>query len=99
MKENYRYNDFSLEQIRNHNETRVIKVMQKEIPLRTDFCGCRLCVEDVYAFALNSIAPHYVQHGSLVLKTNETAEEDLRRVVLDGIDRVGVRPNHPDADA
>jgi Late competence development protein ComFB len=94
--EQYRFNDFSLETIRNRQEARVADAMRELLPLADDFCGCRLCVEDVYAIALNELPAHYVQHGSFVLRKQLPSDEDVRRAVTDALDKVRVRPNHPD---
>lgn len=97
-KSKYMLNGYYLDGIHNLNETRVIEAMRKEIPLHTDFCGCRLCIEDAYAFSLNSLVAHYVQTGSLVLRQNMVSDDDIQRVVLDAIDRVTIRPNHDEPD-
>ena len=94
--EHYRFNDFSLERIRNRHETRVAAAMRDLLPLAADFCGCRLCVEDVYAIALNELPAHYVQHGSLVLHRQPPSDQDIQRAVADALDKVRVRPNHPE---
>lgn len=92
----YLIQDFSLESIRNRQEARVIDAMRDILPGAKDFCGCRLCVEDVYAIALNQLPAHYVQHGSLVLRKQPPVEADIRRAVGDALDKVRVRPNHPE---
>ena len=74
----------------------VVAAMRELIPAVQDFCGCRLCVEDVYAIALNSLPAHYVQSGSLVLRRAPPSDDDVQRAVADALDRVRVRPNHPD---
>lgn len=91
----YRYNDFSLEHIRNRQESRVAEAMRDLLPSAKDFCGCRLCVEDVYAIALNELPAHYVQHGAWVLRKQPPTDDDVRRIVGDALDKVRVRPNHP----
>jgi len=92
----YRYNDFTLDKIRNRQEARVVASMRDLLPGAEDFCGCRLCVEDVYAIALNELPSHYVQSGSMVLRKNPPTDEDIRRAVQDALDKVRVRPNHPE---
>ena len=93
--ERYTYNDFTLTGIRNRHETRVVSAMQDLLPKAGDFCGCRICVEDVYAMALNMLPPHYVQSGSLVLRKTAPTGSDIKRAVSDALDTVRVRPNHP----
>jgi len=96
MAERYRFNDFTLDGIRNRQEARVAAAMRQLLPDDTGFCGCRLCVEDVYAMALNALPAHYTQSGSLVLRRNPPTDDDVRRIVADAIDTVRVRPNHPE---
>jgi hypothetical protein len=90
----YEIEGLSLEGIRNRNEQRVVNIMREELPKVTDFCGCRLCVEDAYAAALNRIPPHYVQTGSIVLHRNPS-DDDIRREVVEAIARVKDHPKHP----
>jgi hypothetical protein len=92
----YRINDFSLESIRNRQEIRVAAALRTMLPGVENFCGCRLCVEDVYAFALNQLPAHYVQHGSLLVRKLPPTDADIRRAVADALDTVRVRPNHPE---
>jgi Late competence development protein ComFB len=96
MAERYRFNDFTLDSIRNRQESRVAAVMRELLPDDAEFCGCRLCVEDIYAIALNSLPAHYTQSGSLVLRRNPPTDGDIRRAVADALDKVRVRPNHPE---
>jgi len=94
--ERYRISDFSLESIRNRQEARVATAMRDVLPDVADFCGCRLCVEDVYAIALNTLPPHYVQSGAMLLGRPLPTDEDVERAVRDALDKVRVRPNHPE---
>jgi Late competence development protein ComFB len=92
----YRFSDFTLDKIRNRQEARVAAAMRSLLPGAEGFCGCRLCVEDVYAIALNALPPHYVQSGSIVLRKNPPTDADVERAVSDALDKVRVRPNHPE---
>lgn len=92
----YRFNDYSLEKIRNRQEVRVAAAMRDLVPLTEDFCGCRLCVEDVYALALSALPAQYVQSGSMMVRPPAPTDEDVRRAVQDALDKVRVRPNHPE---
>lgn len=90
----YDINGYSLEEIRNRNETRVTQMLREEIPNLENFCGCRLCVEDAYAAALNQMPAHYVQAGAIVLKKSPE-DDNLRQIVKDAIVRVAKFPKHP----
>jgi len=91
----YIINGYSLANIRNRHEVRVIDILRRLMPQHKTFCGCRLCVEDVYALALNAFPPHYVQRGAIVLRQQPPSEEDLERAVREAMDQVAERPNHP----
>jgi len=94
----YEIYDLSLEKVRNRQEVRVIDSMRRLLPTAPDFCGCRLCVEDVYAIALNVLPAHYIQSGSMVLRREPPSDQDVERAVADALDKVRVRPNHPDTE-
>jgi Late competence development protein ComFB len=92
----YRYNEFSLKHVRNRQEQRVAAALRDVLPGAEGFCGCHLCVEDVYAIALNALPAHYVQSGSLLVRKLPPSDADVRRAVEDAVDTVRVRPNHPE---
>lgn len=92
--EKYKVKEMSMENIRNRQETRVAEHLRKQLEQDPDFCGCRLCVEDVYAIALNALPAQYVQAGSLVLRNQAPSDQDVSRAVEDATDIVRVRPNH-----
>lgn len=61
------------------------------------FCGCPVCREDVYVFALNRIAPRYVTTQAGHAVTEVRLEKDQERAtidvaVIDGIKRVHATP-------
>ncbi len=89
----YEVNSYSMLQIRNRNELRVADAVRRILPDQKDFCGCRLCVEDVYAAALNSIPPQYIQQGSIVLSKQPPAAE-LDACVQEAFARVDEHPKH-----
>jgi hypothetical protein len=91
----YSINGFSLASVRNRVESKVIAAMRARLPREQGFCGCRLCVEDLYAIALNSLPAHYVQSGSLVLQNTPPGPGNIERAVADALDEVKSRPNHP----
>ena len=94
-KNKYWIKDFSLESVRNRQETRVVELLRNQIPKHQDFCGCRVCIEDVYALVLNSLPPQYAQAGSLVIRGPQFTETDLIDTVNMAIEKVKAIPNHP----
>lgn len=89
----YEINGFSLEPIRNRNETRLVRLLRDLLPTLDGFCGCRVCVEDVYAATLNTLAPRYAQPGSVLIRA-EPGHDELRDKVLAAVERVRAHPNH-----
>jgi competence protein ComFB len=62
-----------------------------------DFCGCFICREDVYVYALNRIPPRYVTTQQGLAVTEVKLEKDQERAVIDvavidGIRRVATMP-------
>ena len=92
----YIIGETTLEHVRNRHEARVIDTMRAILSDMKDFCGCRICLEDVFAVAMNGLPAHYVQSASIVLKKMPPTEQDISRAVADAIDVVQVRPNHPE---
>ena len=62
-----------------------------------DFCGCFVCREDVYVYALNRLVPRYVTTQQGLAVTEVKLEKDQERAVIDvavieGIRRVATMP-------
>lgn len=90
----YLVNRVYLNTINNRQEQRVIAAMRKLIPEAPDYCGCRICTEDVYAAALSKIPAQYVPNGSFMLRKEGPTDEDIEQIVLNTIDLVRAHPNH-----
>ncbi len=69
---------YDLLEIRNINEELVIEIM--EIALKDDksICRCQMCMEDIYALALNKLPALYVQN---TFKENTFRGYDLTKVL------------------
>ncbi len=62
-----------------------------------DFCGCYVCREDVYVYALNRVSPRYVRSHQGLAVTEVRLDKDQERAVIDvavidGIRRVHATP-------
>lgn len=90
----YTIDGYSLEHVRNRNEPRVVDALRRLAPEQPGFCGCPLCLEDSYALALNSIGAHYVQRGSLILRKEPPAAEEIDGAVREAMARVTEHPKH-----
>lgn len=84
----------SMLNVRNRNETKVIQYMKELIPQFPNFDYCTICLQDVYALALNQLTPRYTQAGTIVLK-KQLQEDDYRDVVESAIETVLKNVNHP----
>ncbi len=93
-KEEYDVFSTSMENVRNRNEKKVIQFMLELIPQFPDFDYCTICLQDVYALALNQLPPRYTQAGTIILK-KELRDEDFRDVVESAIETVTKNVNHP----
>ena len=98
IEEKYQVNGVSLERVRNRNELRVVKAMRCLLPEQEGFCGCRVCIEDVYAATASNIPAHYVQFGAIILHPKKPSEEELMTILAASFAKVREHPNHPVAD-
>jgi len=90
----YSIDGHSLTHVKNRNEKEVIETIKKlriEFP---DFCPCSLCLEDVYAAALNKLPPLYTQVSSFVFPLEKTPIEDIESAVYESFKKVTENPNH-----
>ena len=101
MSQDHKYivNGINLTQVRNRNEVRVVKAMRVILGETSDFCGCRICTEDVYAATLNQIACHYVQVGAIILGTPQVSDSEVERLVEISVAKITETPNHGKAEA
>ena len=90
----YLVNRISLNMLRNRQELRVIEAMRKLLPLAEDFCGCRICTEDVYAAALSNLPAQYMPNGSMMVRRGGPTDADIEQIVHGVLDNVRLRPNH-----
>ena len=98
IEEKYQVNGVFLERVRNRNELRVVKAMRSMLPEQEGFCGCRVCIEDVYAATGSKIPAHYVQFGAIIIRPKTPSDEELMTTLADSFAKVREHPNHPVAD-
>ncbi len=92
-KEKYISFGVNLESIRNVWETKVIKCMDEVLPDYPDFDYCSICIQDVYALAMNQFPPKYIQQGTVMIK-KEYSDADFRDAVEIAVEKVLKKPNH-----
>jgi hypothetical protein len=82
-----------LSRVYNRNEKRVVQAMERIFAAVDDWDPEALDIQDVYALALNSLPPRYVQDGTIVFNEsvrNAQIEQAVRRAV----DKVRQKPNY-----
>lgn len=90
----YVVNGFDMGHIRNLNEIRVAETIRKLVPETKNFCGCQLCLEDIFSLSLNQLPSHYVQAGAIVLGKKTPPDKELKKVVTRAVKAVKKSPNH-----
>ena len=93
-REDYFINGHSLYEIRNYNEVEVVKILKKMLPEVPEFCGCSLCIEDVYALSLNMLPAKYIQASSILFPKDKLSVNEIEAVVKKAFDRVKENPSH-----
>ena len=89
----YMIGEVNVENIRNKNELRVIDRIAAILTEYPDYTPESLDIQDIYALALNTLPPRYVQQGSIVL--GEPVRHDMVDDALrDAIETVRARPKH-----
>jgi len=93
----YEIEGCSLRDIINFNEYLVLKVIKDLLDSNVPLCRCSLCIEDVFALALNSLPPRYIQITSLERYTaseNFIDEKKVKEKVMDAWERISKNPAH-----
>ena len=90
----YIIENLNLESIRNRNEVRVVAQLKRVLPDLKNFCGCRVCVEDVYGATLSLVPCQYAQVGSIVVNPMPS-DDDIHDKILEAVERVRANPTHP----
>lgn len=93
----YMVTDCDLFDIVNYNEPMVLEVMREIYEEDVVACRCNLCIEDVFALALNALPARYIQPTSL--RTYSVSEHFIdRKAVLAAVrtamETVGASPKH-----
>lgn len=90
-KKNYEVNGVPLDQIRNRNELRVIKLMPIVLSEFLDYKPDYLDIQDIYALTLNNLAPRYIQQGSIVMR-EPVKDDEIIRELREAIRKVEMQP-------
>ena len=91
FREQYKIGSADFFNIRNRNETRVVKELDKFLHEKNALLMSNKDIQDVYALALNMLPPRYAQRGTIVLRDPVT-KEDISAAVKDAYSYVMERP-------
>jgi len=91
LHEKYRLGDADFYHIRNRNEARVLRMMEKVLTEPPGMPPSAADLHDIYALALNSLPARYAQQGSIVLR-DPVRDEDVLEAVRKAIATVVHNP-------
>lgn len=91
MSHKYEVNGVPLDNIRNRNEQRVIKLLPKVLAEHLDYTPSYLDIQDIYALALNNLPPRYKQSGSIVIR-DPVSDAEIIRELREAINKVELAP-------
>ena len=77
--------------IRNRNETIVAECMREELAADPTIQFSKKMLMDVYAYALNNLAPRYAHRGTIVLG-NRPPKDDIAEIVHEAFRLVKYNP-------
>lgn len=92
-REKYQLGDANCFEIRNRNETRVLKALETYLEQNPQIRFGPKDVQDSYALALNMLPPRYVQVGTIVLR-DPVRESDIEDAVRQAIAKVVSMPKN-----
>jgi len=93
----YNIEDCSVGEIYNYNELLVLEAMRKILKENNSFCKCPICIEDVFALAMNSLPPRYIQISSVkkyISSNNFVDAKTVREKVLEVFRKIQRNPGH-----
>ncbi len=93
----YEIEGCSLRDVINFNEYLVLKVLKEVLESDVSLCRCQLCIEDVFALALNSLPPRYIQITSLARYSKSKDfidEKKVKEKVMEAWEKISKNPAH-----
>ncbi len=84
-----------LENVYNINEGAVVEVVERILADDDSICKCKMCLEDIFALALNKLPARYVQS---YYSTHDVAElldrKQVEKTVKAAVKQVAKSPHH-----
>jgi hypothetical protein len=85
-----------LENIRNRNELRVIKLMPQVLAEHLDYHPSYLDIQDIYALTLNNLSPRYRQQGTIIL-SEPVRDAEIIRELRNSVNQVELAPTEKES--
>lgn len=80
-----------LENIRNRNELRVVKLMPQVLAEHLDYHPSYLDIQDIYALTLNNLPPRYRQQGTIII-SEPVSDKEILRELRNAVNQVELAP-------
>lgn len=95
-KSDYSVKGYSLNSVRNENEAKVCKMLEKIIDLDkySELCNCGICLEDIYAISLSKLHPYYRHSLSIKVRGESSQDEEIETAITDAIEKVHNNKKH-----
>jgi Late competence development protein ComFB len=90
-------NGVDLSKIRNKNEVRVARILDRMLSAEEGLAVDPLDIQDVYALALNILPSRYRQLGSIVL-SEPVKDAHIESAIRRALRTVQERPSHPKSE-
>lgn len=85
-----------LENIRNRNELRVVKLMPQVLAEHLDYHPSYLDIQDIYALTLNNLSPRYRQQGTIIL-SEPVRDAEIIRELRNSVNQVELAPTEKES--
>ncbi|MDQ7835112.1 MAG: late competence development ComFB family protein [Humidesulfovibrio sp.] len=85
-----------LDNIRNRNELRVIKLLPQVLAEHLDYHPSYLDIQDIYALTLNNLPPRYRQQGTIIIHES-VSDEEIIRELRNAVNHVELSPTDREA--
>ncbi|MBU1041424.1 MAG: late competence development ComFB family protein [Proteobacteria bacterium] len=85
-----------LENIRNRNELRVIKLLPQVLAEHLDYHPSYLDIQDIYALTLNNLPPRYRQQGTIII-SESVSDKEILRELRNSVNQVELAPTEKES--
>ena len=84
-----------LDNVYNLNEGAVVEAIERIVTADETLCKCKMCLEDIFALALNTLPAKYVQSYYSTHDVNKLVDSKLiEKVVKETAKKIAKNPHH-----